>query len=519
MLRFMPKKGRRGRLGTKRLIAAGSEVLENLTDAGALYPNPPRKALAHLLGQRNFMSLSELLLLDLDAGENLLRSLRAILNTDSFGCRVREDRFAKAPAGARQRTSGGAGGRLQPGLVLLCVGQQALAEAESACDALEKKFNGVPLVLVVESAEPRRLCNLLKHGAADFLLSPLRPDDVIPRLMRLMDHAREADSTIRCLKARLGLKQFIGESEILMREIAKIPKVAQCDASVVISGETGTGKEMVARAIHYLGPRSKGPFIPLNCGAIPVDLMENELFGHEAGAFTGANSAVAGMIHDAHGGTLFLDEIDALSPAAQVKLLRFLQEKEYRPLGSRKVCKADVRVLAASNANFDDATRLGKFRSDLYYRLSVISFCLPPLRKRKEDVPALARHMLAKYSPQSAGAAKNFSSSALEKLMGYGWPGNVRELENIVQRATILSTQALISSVDICLPVSALAPGEMSFKNLKATAVAEFEVSCIRQLLAMNDGNITKAAAAAKKNRRAFWQLMQKHRMSSPRPQ
>jgi DNA-binding NtrC family response regulator len=465
------------------------------------------------------MALSDILLVDLNAGESLLRSLRAILATDSFACRVREERFANDPHGGCQRTLGGRSGRLQAGIVLLCVGQPALGEAKSACNALEKKFKGVPLVLVVESSEPRQLYNLLKHGASDFLLSPLRPDDVIPRLMRLMDHSKEADSTVRNLKDRLGLEQFIGESEILMREIAKIPKVARCDASVLIGGETGTGKEMAARAIHYLGPRNKGPFIPLNCGAIPVELLENELFGHETGAFTGANSSVAGMIHDAHGGTLFLDEIDSLTPPAQVKLLRFLQDKEYRPLGSRKVCKADVRVIAASNVNFDDATRSGKFRSDLYYRLSVISFCLPPLRKRKEDVPALARHMLAKHSLDSAGAAKNFSTAALEKLTSYDWPGNVRELENIVQRAAILSAQAFITSDDIFLPVSSVAPGEMSFKILKARAVAEFEVSCIRQLLELNGGNITKAAAAAKKNRRAFWQLMRKHHLSSPRPE
>jgi len=389
-----------------------------------------------------------------------------------------------------------------------------LEEAESVGKALQQEFKGVPLVLVMKAAEPRQLCHLLKHWASDFLLSPLRADDVMPRLMRLAEHAREAGPTPPEWKDKLGLKQFVGESDTLLREVAKIPKVAQCDATVLITGETGTGKEMVARAIHYLGPRGKQPFIPVNCGAIPVELMENELFGHEPGAFTGANSSIPGLIHESGGGTLFLDEIDSLTPAAQVKVLRFLQDKEYRPLGSRKVCKADVRVIAASNVNFEAAIRTGKFRSDLYYRLSVIPICLPPLRQRKEDVPLLAHHLLAKCSVESGLSGKRFAPPALEKLMAYDWPGNVRELENVVQRAAILSTASAITSEDICLPDSASAFREASFKSLKAKAVAEFEVCYIRQLLATSGGNITQAASSAKKNRRAFWQLMRKHQIS-----
>jgi two-component system, NtrC family, response regulator GlrR len=493
------------------------------TEAGKVLPQGEKPRRTHcgrapLTGSYRFMPHTNLLLLSLNAREEWLRSVRSILEeTASFGFRVTESALADLPPREGGRSAGGADGRLQPDLVLLCLAQLALDAAESACQALREKFKDIPLVLVVESADPRQLCHLLKHGAADFLLSPLRPDDVLPRLLRLAEHAREADSTVRSLKDRLGLKQFIGESKVLMQEVAKIPKVAQCDATVLITGETGTGKEMAARAIHYLSPRSKQPFIPVNCGAIPVELMENELFGHEAGAFTGATSSMPGMIHDTHGGTLFLDEIDSLTPAAQVKVLRFLQDKEYRPLGSRKVCKADVRVVAASNVNFDEAVRLGKFRSDLYYRLSVIPICLPPLRRRKEDVPPLARHLLAKYSPETAAATKRFSPAALEKLIRYDWPGNVRELENVIQRAAILSTRESITSEDICLPASALDIDESSFKSLKARAVAEFEVSYIRQLLATSGGNITKAASSAKKNRRAFWQLMRKHQIPASR--
>src|SRR5207249_2674934 len=203
---------------------------------------------------------------------------------------------------------------------------------------------------------------------------------------------------VQHLKEKLGLQQFLGESAAFVNELKKIPAIARHGASVLISGETGTGKEMFARAVHYLSPRSGKPFVAVNCGAIPVELMENELFGHATGAFTGASSTTAGLVREADGGTLFLDEIDALPLPAQVKLLRFLQEQEYRPLGSAKVCKSDVRIITASNADFAEALRLGRFRQDLYYRLAVIPLSLPPLRERIGDVPLLARHFLEKYS-------------------------------------------------------------------------------------------------------------------------
>jgi DNA-binding NtrC family response regulator len=435
----------------------------------------------------------------------------------SFRFHVTERSLPSVPTGDSSQTNYSAGRGAQFDLVLLCLSEEGLGAAEATVEALQSTFKEIPIVLVVESAEPRQLCNLLRRGASDFLMPPFRSPEVIPRLLRLIEHAGKADSPIRSLKEKLGLKQFIGESDIWMQEIAKIPKVAQCDASVLITGETGTGKEMVARAIHYLSPRNKRAFVPVNCGAIPTDLMENELFGHEAGAFTGATGSISGLICDSDGGTLFLDEIDSLPLNSQVKLLRFLQDKEYRPLGSRKTFRADVRVIAASNVNFEETVGSGKFRSDLYYRLNVIPFCLPPLRKRKEDIPPLAFHLLGKHLPDGAVKGKSFSPAALEKLIYYDWPGNVRELENIIQRAAILSSQLLITSEDICLPASTPSAAEMSFKILKAKAVAEFERSCIRQLLAASGGNIAKAAYAAKKNRRAFWQLMQKHHISSGR--
>lgn len=458
------------------------------------------------------MGQTKILVLNAQADSSLVRSLSAILqNAGPFEFQVTGIPWpSSSPAGDFPEAAVLFDG-VPPDLALLCLSGDALEEAGRILETLRAYFNETPVVVVTDSDRSQSLSELLKLGVADFLVAPLRPHDVLPRLSRLHQFAVGQDSPIRQIKERLGLKQIIGESEILIQEIQKIPKIARCDASVLISGETGTGKEMFARAIHYLSPRSRQPFTPVNCGAIPLELVENELFGHEAGAYTSALSAMPGLIHDSDGGTLFLDEIDSLPLQSQVKLLRFLQDKEYRPLGSRRVCKADVRVIAASNANFADAIRSNRFRSDLYYRLNVIALSLPPLRQRQEDILLIARHLLAKCCRQYSLPLKHFSDGARKKLLTYEWPGNVRELENVIAGAIILSEKPIIHGEDIRLPAEASPPGESSFKALKARAVAEFETTYIRQLLVAHDGNITKAARAAHKNRRAFWQLMQKH--------
>jgi two-component system response regulator GlrR len=323
--------------------------------------------------------------------------------------------------------------------------------------------------------------------------------------------AKDEVKTPGNLAASLGLKQFLGESPAFRAAVKTIPKLALCDSTVVITGETGTGKEMCARAIHHLGPRAGHPFVPVNCGAIPSELVENELFGHNAGAFTSANSSTRGLIHEAEGGTLFLDEIDSLPLPIQVKFLRFLQDQEYRPLGAAKPVRADVRIIAASNIDLEQAVRARRFRSDLFYRLNVLPLKLPPLRERCDDIPLLARHFVVKHTRPAGAAVKELSQSTVLKLVSYHWPGNVRELENIIERALVLSEQPFIDAENICLPIPAAAQPDRSFKALKRSAIAEFETAYIRQVLADNHGNISRAALAAQKNRRAFWQLMRKH--------
>jgi DNA-binding NtrC family response regulator len=292
---------------------------------------------------------------------------------------------------------------------------------------------------------------------------------------------------------------------------AKIPVIASSDVSVHISGETGTGKELCARAIHYLSPRADKPFLPVNCGAIPVDLVENELFGHVRGAFTGATLSHGGLIHEANGGTLLLDEIDCLPLSAQVKLLRFVQEKEYRQLGSAKVRQADVRIIAATNTDLARAVRDGAFREDLFYRLSIVHLGLPPLRERPEDIPLLARHFLAECAEELGKQATDFTPAAMRSLTGYSWPGNVRELENVVKRAVIFSQGAEINVDALDLPGAAPSAPPESFRREKTKAIEEFEKRYMQRLLQECQGNITRAAKAAQKNRRAFWELIRKY--------
>jgi two-component system response regulator GlrR len=306
---------------------------------------------------------------------------------------------------------------------------------------------------------------------------------------------------------------MVGISPPFLRVLERIPLLAASSATILISGETGTGKELAARAIHYHSRRQGKPFIPVNCGALPDHLLENELFGHAKGAYTDASAPAEGLIAEAEGGTLFLDEIDALSPSAQVKFLRFLQDRSYRPLGSAKSRSADVRVVVATNEDLRALVRDKRFREDLYYRLNVLVLHIPPLRERMEDVPLLAHHFLNRYSALDSRPVVCLSPGALHKLMEYSWPGNVRELEGVIQRAVVLSANGTLPPDDIDLPVlnPVRAPGEDSFRAAKARAVERFERTYLIEILTRHEGNISRAAKMAGKDRRAFQRLLRKH--------
>lgn len=401
----------------------------------------------------------------------------------------------------------------KPNVIFFVLSTVSLKQASELTRSLDKEESCVPIILVIEGCTEDEMFALLKLGAADFITPPLTAIDIIPRIMRQLEQTHLSKTLTYTLREKLGLKQLVGESPIFFEVIKKIPLVAKCDASVLISGETGTGKELCARAIHYLSPRAHKPFIPLTCGAIPTDLMENELFGHLRGAFTGASSSQTGLVHEADGGTLFLDDIDCLPLPAQAKLLRLLQEKEYRQLGSTRTHQADVRIIAASNLNLEETVSKGNFRRDLFYRLNIIPLLLPPLRERREDISLLAHHFLRKYAAELDEPVTGFAEEAMQTLVVYGWPGNVRELEYVIERAVVFSGKRIMHSSDIDLPQQKTTVPQESFKETKTKVIDQFEREYIQGLLLVHQGNISRAAQAAQKNRRAFWQLIRKHQI------
>jgi len=402
--------------------------------------------------------------------------------------------------------------RLKPELVFMVIASGHLKQAVSFINSLkENGFNSETLAFL-EDPTAEATIDLLKLGIADVISPPFSEENVVPRIWRILNSSRDPDEKLLGrLKEKLGLRKLIGRNTAFLAEVNKIPQIARCDANVLIAGETGTGKEIYARSIHYLGRRAPKPFVAVSCGAIPADLFENELFGHERGAFTGAMTAQAGLIQEAEGGTLFLDDIDCIPAAAQMKLIRFLQEKEFRPLGSVRSRHSDTRIIASTNMDLAKAVSQDVFRRDLFYRLNVIAITLPPLRDRLEDIPLLARHFIDKYREEFDKDVKDIDASGLQKLMAYEWPGNVRELENTIERAVVFSTKPLIDIDDICLPEDKVCLGERTFKEAKLHAVAQFEKKYIKSLLITHQGNISRSAQAARKNRRAFWELIRKH--------
>jgi len=406
-------------------------------------------------------------------------------------------------------------GESDASIVFLSLSRDLLTRAADLLKSVRVKAPEVPIILAIDGGcQPESILELLMHGASDFVTPPLTAVDVVPRVWRLLKQTRQQERPAHRLKQKLGLNRLIGESSAFANEVKKFPKVARCDANVLLLGETGTGKEMCARAIHYLSPRADKPFVPVNCGAIPVELVENELFGHEREAFTGAASSRFGLIQEAAGGTLFMDEIDCLPLIAQVKLLRFLQEKEYRPLGSMKPRQADLRVIAATNTDIEEAVKNGKVRPDLYYRLNVISLVLPPLRDRREDIPLLARHFLIKYRDEFDRRISGFSEPAMQMLLAHEWPGNVRELEHVVERAIVMSEGEIIDGEAICLPQPASSASGPSFQEMKGKMVAQFERNYLNHVLRLHHGNISRAALAAQKDPRALRQLIRKHKIN-----
>ncbi|MGO9138994.1 MAG: sigma-54-dependent transcriptional regulator [Syntrophales bacterium] len=330
-------------------------------------------------------------------------------------------------------------------------GLEALAEI--------KRFNpAIPVIIMTAYASVETAVKALKEGAYDYLTKPLDFDELKLTISRAMEHSRLKEENRRLresLATQFDSQNLIGHSPAMTKLIETIVQVAPSEATVLITGESGTGKEMIAGAIHFNSLRKNGPFVKINCAAITETLLESELFGHEKGAFTGADKRKEGKFRQAEGGTLFLDEVSEMSPAMQVKLLRVLQEREITRVGGDEVIKVDVRVVAATNKDLIREIEARHFRDDLYYRLNVVTLNVPPLRERREDIPLIARHFLTLFAKKNHKSIKGFTRQAMDRLLKYDWPGNVRELMNAIERGVVLSRSEYLGEEEFTLVLRA----------------------------------------------------------------
>lgn len=395
-------------------------------------------------------------------------------------------------------------------VVLACGGESIESRIAPMLRSLTGRTGSPAFVVAARCESAADVNSVLESGARDLVRLPVNVAEAAGRLRAVLRECARATS----VTAEHPVPGLVGTNEMFLAELRKIPVVAACEANVLILGETGTGKELCALAIHQASARRQKAFVPINCGAIPHDLIENELFGHERGAFTGASQGRPGLVHEANGGTLFLDEINSLPMSAQVKLLRVLQDGSFRALGSNRVQHVDLRIVAATNEDLHVAVQEGRFRKDLYYRLNVIPIRLPALRERRDDIPLLAQVFVERYAERTGKRVADLSQDALARLAAYDWPGNVRELEHVIERAVVLATSSRLRARD--LSMGADEGGESnSFQEAKARVVRDFERGYLRSVLSQCGGNISQAAVAAGKDRRAFWELMRKHDISS----
>jgi DNA-binding NtrC family response regulator len=380
----------------------------------------------------------------------------------------------------------------------------------------------LPVVMLPGSPTVDTAVASLKLGAVDYLTKPFLPDELLTNVERLLAERRLREENVlleRQVQRRFrdGFEDLVGDSEPMQRVFDVIDRVADTDVDVLIQGETGTGKELVARAIHRRSKRSSERFVPVDCGAIPENLLESEFFGYEKGAFTGANQRSIGLLEYADDGTLFLDELGELPLLLQAKLLRTLQERKIRRVGGKAELSVDVRVVAATARDLEKAVDEGTFRQDLYFRVNVVQVVLPPLRERGNDVKLLAEHFVQRHAKEMGKEVEGFTPEALEVLLAYRWPGNVRELQNVVRRGLAMTRDAKIgldSLPDRLVETSGQAPslgGDAGFFDLRAQRVAVFERDYLASMLREHGGDVSTAAKAAKVPRGTYYRLMKNH--------
>ncbi len=379
----------------------------------------------------------------------------------------------------------------------------------------------IEVIIITGYGTVKSAIEAIRYGAYDYVEKPFSPEELLNVVRRSLERRNLILENTRLrqeVQALYRVENIVGTSKAIQRVFNLIATVAPTEGTVLITGESGTGKELVARAIHYNSPRREGPFVVVDCGTIPENLMEAELFGYIKGAFTGATETQKGLIEVARKGTLFFDEIGNLNLSLQAKLLRLIQEKEFRPVGGRELVRADIRIIAATNKDLLLLVKEGNFREDLFYRLNVFPIHIPPLRERKEDISALTDHFLRKYSRESGKSISYISAEAMKELFLYDWPGNIRELENVIHRAVLLCRgdtlrpeDIIISRTeDIKIPKNLRELKEIK-KKLKARSIESIERSFVLDALSRNDWNISRAAQEVGMQRTNFHSLMRKY--------
>jgi len=448
------------------------------------------------------MSATRVLIVDDEPG--MLENCSRMLGKEGYECHTLADSRLFVPKMSQ----------VQPHILLLDLrmpgadGMQVLAEALAADPAL-------PVIIMTAYATVASAVQAIREGAFDYIAKPFSRDQLSVAIARAVRYRSLGDQT-RALRQQVTraspLGSMVGASPAMERLLEDVARVAPAEADVLITGESGTGKELVARSIHALSPRSRKPFIPVDCAALPEALLESEIFGHEKGAFTGAVSRKFGLMVEADGGTFFLDEVGELGPTLQSKLLRALEERQVRRVGSTTFQTVNIRVVTATNMELDAAVRDGTFRQDLFYRLNVVHLQLPPLRERAGDIRLLMQTFLAEFADLQGDPAPHVTPDAWSALEGHPWPGNVREIRNLAHRLIVFDDDGIISVSD--LPDSIRGWGGASlgvdsspllpYSEARDQALAAFRTAYSRRLLDENDGNVTRAAAVAGVSRRTF---------------
>jgi two-component system response regulator GlrR len=369
----------------------------------------------------------------------------------------------------------------------------------------------MPVIIITAYGSVGSAVEAMQRGAYSYITKPFNPPDLLLQIEKALENRRLTSEIKRLkglLKERYEFANIVAKSEKMQRVLEVVSRIAQTDSTVYVHGESGTGKELIARAIHVASDRRDRSFVAINCAALPENLLESELFGHEKGAFTGAIRSKKGLFTQGHEGTIFLDEIGDMSLSIQAKLLRVLQERQFYPVGSERSVEVDIRVIVATQRDLEDQVKQRLFREDLFYRIYVVPIHLPPLRERKEDIPPLVEYFLRAFSQQMKKEVKRLSVKAMQRLMLHEWPGNVRELENAIEYAVAMTQQDVISE-DLILQTKVPISQE-SMKPLRE-ARDEFEKEYLIRLLEICEGNATKASKLAGKHRVDFYDLLKKH--------